>query len=46
MIGALFKAMFGTKDKQVPVRKMSKEQIKLYNKWREIDKKVEEAQEG
>ena len=42
MIGAMFKAFFGSKKNKVKKRQMTKEQIKLYNKWREIDKKVAE----
>jgi len=40
LIGAFFKAFFGSKKNKVKKRQMTKEQIKLYNKWREIDKKV------
>ena len=44
MIGAIFKAFFESKKSKVKVKKrqMTKEQIKLYNKWRDIDKKVAE----
>lgn len=42
MIGAIFKAFFQSKKSKVKKRQMTKEQIKLYNKWRDIDKKVAE----